>query len=104
MRVIYKDHKASFVELLETDNCVSLHFKVLGISPKRMNNLFPLNTSSNNNIRNRSTFNLRPAHSVQNGTEVLSHLAPKIWELILNDIKTFDFLPEFKHGRIIEKD
>ena len=41
---------------------------------------------------------LASVNSVYNGTELLSHLAPKIWELVLNDIKALEPLSEFKNS------
>ena len=48
------------------------------ISSGIIEDIFPLNTSSNYIIKNRSTFNLRSVNSVDNGSETLSHLAPEI--------------------------
>ena len=63
-----------------------------------MKDVFPLNTSSNCNIRNRLTFYSRPINSVYKGTESLSHLASKKWELVLYVIKPFDSLSKFKNA------
>ena len=110
MRVTYEDQKASFEELLEMESSESVHYKSLqwlaielymvfnGISPDTMKDLFPLKTSSNYNIRNRSTFYSRPVNLVDNVTESLSRLAPKIWELVSNDIKALDSQSEFKNA------
>ena len=74
-----------------------------GISLDIMKDVFPLNTSPNYNIRNGSTFSSRPVNSVYNGTESISHLASKIWELVPSDIKTLAPLPEFKkYDKIME--
>ena len=109
LRLTYKDHKGSFEELFEMSSSVSVHYKNLqslttelynvfsGISPDIMKDAFLLNTSSDYNIRNRSTFQSRPINSVYNGTESLSHLAPKIWEHVPNDIKALDSLPQFQN-------
>ena len=37
-------------------------------------------------------------NSVYSGTELLSHLVPKIWELVPNDIKALGPLPKFKNA------
>ena len=83
-------------------NSVPVHYKNLqclttelykvfsGISPDVVKDVFPLNTSSNNNIRNRSTFYSSPVNSVYKATVSLSHLAPKIREFVPNDIKALD--------------
>lgn len=63
-----------------------------------MKEVFPLNTPSNYNIKNRLTFHLRPVDSVYDITESISGLAPKTWELVYNDIKALYALPEFKNA------
>ena len=35
-----------------------------------------------------------PVNLVYNGAELLLHLAPKIWELVPNDVKAFDPVPD----------
>ena len=37
------------------------------------------------NLRTNSSFAVRPVHSVYHGTESLSFLGPKIWELVPED-------------------
>ena len=107
--VTYNDSSSSFEELLERDNSVSVHnrnihiclaielYKVFsGICPDIMEDVFPLSTSSNYDIRSRRTFTTRSVKTVYYGTESLSYLAPKVWELIPNNIKSFENLPKFK--------
>ena len=57
------------------------------ISLDAMKDVFPLNTSSNYNIKNKSTYYSKSVISVYNGTELLLHLPLNIWELVPNDIK-----------------
>ena len=47
-------------------------------------------------IRNRETFYTRPVKSVYKGTDSLSFLAHKIWELISKGIKSIDSLSALK--------
>ena len=54
-----------------------------------MKEVFPLNTSSNYNIKNRLTFHLRPVDSVYDITESISGLAPKNGSLFLMTSKHF---------------
>ena len=108
LRVVYNNNQNTFQELLDMDNSVSIHHKNLqclaielykifnGISPDIMKDVFPLNTSSNYDIRNRPTFSTRRVRSVFNSTESLSYLAPKIWELIPERIKAAESLSNFK--------
>ena len=108
LRVVYNNNQNTFEELLELDNSVSIHYKNLqclaielykifnGISPDIMKNVFPLNTSSTYDIRNREIFYTRPVKSVYHGTESLSYLAPEIWELVPESIKSAESLSVFK--------
>ena len=63
-----------------------------------MKDVFPLNTSANYNIKNRSTFYSRPVNSVYSGTEPLSHLVLKVWEHVPNDSKALDPLSELRNA------
>ena len=108
LRVTYNDGLSLFEELLETDNSVSVHnrniqclaielYKVFNdICPDIMKDVFPLSTSSNYDIRSRRTFTTRPVKTVYYGTGSLSYLAPKVWELIPNNIKSLENLSKFK--------
>ena len=92
---------SSFTDLFGIDNSVSVHHRhvqalatelyefVNGLSPKLASGCFKLNNMIVYNPRNRSTFYPRPVRIVLHGTESLSYLGPKIWELVPSDIKTF---------------
>ena len=67
-----------------------------GICPDIMKDVFPLSTSSNYDIRSRRIFTTRSVKTVYYRTESLSYLAPKVWELIPNNIKSLENLPKFK--------
>ena len=81
-----------------TDNSVSVHFRnvqalaielykvVNGFSPDIMKDVFPLNENSCYNTRNKITFHSRQIRTVHIGSETLSHLALKIWELVPEEI------------------
>ena len=89
------------------DNSVSFHHRNLhcfttelykkfkNTSPDIMKDIFPLNTSSIYDARNRQTFYTRPAKLVYKDTELLSSLTPKICELIPESIKSIDLLSTF---------
>ena len=88
------DNKSSFTHLLEIDNLVSVHHRniqvlltelykfVNSLSSKLLSDSLKLNNLTVYNIRNRSTFYSRPVRTVLHGTESLSHLTRKIWELV----------------------
>ena len=106
--IVYNDNQSTFEELLEKDNTVSVHqrnlqflaiesYKVAnGISPDLMKEVFPLNDDSGYNLRNKRTFKSRRVKSMRYGTDSLAYLAPKIWELVPNEIKAVESLASFK--------
>ena len=99
LQIVYSDNKSSFDELLETDNSVSVHHRniqflatelykiVNGLSPEIMKEAFPFNENTSYNTRNKRKVHSRSINSVTIGSETLSHLAPKIWELVPVEIK-----------------
>ena len=99
LQIVYSDNKSSFDELLETDNSVSVHHRniqflatelykiVNGLSPEIMKEAFPFNQNTSYNTRNKRKVHSRSINSVTIGSETLSHLAPKIWELVPVEIK-----------------
>ena len=98
LRIVYNNNTSTYEELLETDNSVSVHFRnvqalaielykvVNGFSPDIMKDVFPLNENSCYNTRNKITFHSRQIRTVDIGSETLSHLALKIWELVPEEI------------------
>ena len=110
LHIIYNDNTSSFTDLLEIDNPVSVHHRniqvlatelykfVNGLSPKLARE-FKLNNMTVYNTRNRSTFYSRPVPTILHGTELLSHLGPKIWELVPSDMKNLSTLTAFKKAR-----
>ena len=108
LRIIYNGNTSSFTDLWEIGNSVSVHHRniqvlatelykfVNGLSPKLVGDCFKLNNVTVYNTRNRSTFYSRPVRTVLHGTESLSRLGPKIWELVPSDIKNLSTLTAFK--------
>ena len=99
LRIIYNDNTSSFTDFLEIDNSVSVHHRnililateqykfVNGLSPKQVSDCFKLNNMTMYNTRNKSTFYSWSVRTVFYGRESLSHLRPKIWELVPSDMK-----------------
>ena len=104
LRIVYKDYNLSFDSLLEKSGSVKIHhrnlqtlpteiYKVMhDLSPTLMNEIFQLKNSTYN-LRKNTTRNVR---SVYYGTETISYLGPKIWELVPNEIKNSTSLSIFK--------
>ena len=89
LRIVYKDNKSSFQELLDKDKGVTIHVKnvrTLAVEMFEVSNNYSTSLMSeifdkrNNvsNFRNPSEFARRNVLSVFNGTESISFLGPKI--------------------------
>ena len=99
LRIVYQDSKSTFEELLIKNESFTIHIRNIqslaielykiwyGLSPKIMNMVFPLNTSSS--YPGESDFVTRNVKKVSHGTETLAHLGPKIWSLVPADMKKF---------------
>ena len=106
LRLVYNDNVSSFNELLNTDKSVTIHernlqelaieiFKVLnGLSPKFKEEVF----SVKRNIKycSKFIFNSRNIRTVRYGTETISYIGPKLWQMIPSDIRDSKTLQEFK--------
>ena len=109
LQIVYNNNPSTYEEPLETDNSVSVHFRniqalaielykvVNGFSPDIMKDVFPLNENSFYNTRNKITFHSRHIRTVHFGSETLSHLAPKTWELLPEEIKKLESVASFKN-------
>ena len=107
LRLVYKDSKLTFEELLEKDNSFTIHHRNLqklatemykvanNLSPTIMKNIFP-DTINPYDLRNKNPFLSTNIHSVFNGTETISFRGPKIWALVPEEIKESKSLTEFK--------
>ena len=84
----------AFNALLEKDGSVSIHernIKVLAtemfkvsknLAPSQMHEIFKLKDQSQYNLRYTSLFSRPLVKSVYKGTEILSFLGPKIWNIL----------------------
>ena len=100
--MIYHLH---FKTCLKKDNSVSIHhrivqalaagiFKVKNNAPEIMKELFAPKMSPYD-LRNNS-FKRRRVNSVWHGSESVSYLGPKIWDLVPSEIKESESLNTFK--------
>ena len=109
LQIVCNNNTSTYKELLETDNSISVHFgnvqslaielyKVVnGFLPDLMKDVFPLSENLCCNTRNR-TFHSRNIRTVHFGSETLSHLALKIWELVPGEIKKLKSVASFKNA------
>ena len=107
LRITYQDNTSTFQELLNKDNSVSIHHRNLqvlatemfkihrGLSPEILRETSVSKTSLYNLGRN-DNFEKRKVHSVYQGTESLSFLGPKIWDLVPVELKQPETLYFFK--------
>ena len=98
LRIVYRDQKSSFCELLDKDGSVTIHerniqslaielYKVWhGLSPEIMNLVFPVNEGKR--YPGQNVFVSRNVKKVNQGTETLAYLGPKIWLLVPSSWKT----------------
>ena len=108
LRLIYNDKRSSYENLLEKDNSVSIHnkniqalaiemFKVKNkLCPESTSNIFMERTNNHYNLRNLSHFITPQVNTVHHGTESLSYLGPKIWEILPEELKQKKSLNGFK--------
>ena len=108
LRIIYNNKHSNFEELLNKDNCFSIHYSNVDefatelykvardMSPKIMSEVFKLRETASYNLRHTSQFSTDPIHSIYNRTELALYLGPKIWEQIPAEIKNKESYDEFK--------
>ena len=108
--LIYSDRGSSYEELLDKHNSVPIHQKNLqkltiemfktytGMAPQIMNEVFPRNYTLNYNLGRQPEFALRAINTVHSGSESLSFLGSKTWEMLPVDLKNSDSLDSFKSG------
>ena len=107
LRITYNDKPSSFQNLLEKDDSVIIHhrnIKILatetykflqGLSPPLINEIF-VERNNNYSLRGNNVLTRRRVNSVRYGTETVSFLAPKIWDILAKDIKDSESLDIFK--------
>ena len=107
LRVVYKNDKLTFDELLSLDNSVTTHqrnsqklaiemYKAKNhISPIPMQELFSEQIISHD-LRNKRCWQVVNVRTVCNGIESIRYRGPKIWESLPINIKESKSLAEFK--------
>ena len=106
--IVYNDKQSSFNDLLEKDGSVSIHMGniqilatemhklINNLSPPIMNRFFKLNSDSRYNSRQILQVSRSLVKSVYHGTESISYLGSKIWDILPDDHKTIQNLDTFK--------
>ena len=108
LRIIDSDKQSSFEELLEKDGSVSIHQRNLqvlvtemykvrkGFSPAIITELFEHKEEHYYNLRNNAEFSIPAIRTVYHGSESISYLGPKIWNILPDRLKNANSLETFK--------
>ena len=107
LRIVFMDYTSSFVELVKKSGSVSLHHRNLqqlaieiykalnNISSTLMSELFIVKKSKCN-LRNEVVIATNQPSTIKYGINSISHLAPKIWEIIPDEIRSSKTVKIFK--------
>ena len=107
LRIVYTDNNSSFEDLLKKSGSVTIHhrnlqhmaieiYKALNdLSSSLMTEVFFVKEKIYN-LRNKNALFSKTPHSTKYGINTVSRLAPKIWEIIPNEIRSCKSLNQFK--------
>ena len=107
LRLVHNDNTSSFYELLQKDNSFTIHHRNIQklalemyrvkhrIAPKIICELFN-EANVPYNLRQDVSFRSYNVKTVLYGTETLSYLGPKIWNLVPPDIRDCATEPNFR--------
>ena len=107
LRIVFRDYKSTFQQLLKENNSVSMHQRNLQIlaikifktknsfNPVIMEDVFKFKNLTYN-FRNVEILNISNVNSVKYGTATITSLGAKIWKILPNDYKELTFLSTFK--------
>ena len=107
LRLVYNDKSSSFRELLERDNSVTIHerniqvllteiFKVKsGAAPQIMEEIFKFKDHSYR-LRKNNSIERQIIKSRKYGSETVSNLEAKVWDIQLENIKKAESFQETK--------
>ena len=108
LRLIYNNKNSSYEELLTKDGSVSIHhgnihalatefYKIKNeMLPKLFTEIFARETESYYNLRRCNDFRIPSIRIVYQGSERVSFLGPKIWNILPDEIKQQTSLNSFK--------
>ena len=108
LRIVYNDKLSSFQNLLDQDRSVSVNTRSLhtlaiemykvskSIAPKIFADIFSCNSRGNYDLRYQSEFSRPLVKSLFDGTETISYLDQRIWDLVPLEMKQKESLTVFK--------
>ena len=108
LRIVYQDKQSSYENLLVKDGTVSMHHRNIqalaiemckikkDLSTEILSNILTQRTQNHYSLRNASDFQIPFVRTVYHGTERISYLGPKIWDIVPAEIKNAISLNSFK--------
>ena len=108
LRIVYQDKQSSYENLLVKDGTVSMHHRNIqalaiemykiknDLSTEILSNIFTQRTQNHYSLRNASDFQIPFVQTVYHGTESISYLGPKIWDIVPAEMKNAISLNSFK--------
>ena len=96
LRIVYNDHFSPFEELLSKDKSVIVHQRNLQRPATEMYKILIEIKANYYNTGNAPTFSSRNIKTVRYGLQIISYMAPKIWNLVPKEMKQIPTLNEFK--------
>ena len=115
LRIVYSDKTSDFSELLENDCSVSIHYENIqqlatdnftvskDLYPEIVKGMLQFRKEIPYNLRQRSQLYIPPVRTAFSGTESITFLGPKIWELIPDEMIELESLWEFKKAIKLRK-
>ena len=109
LRVTYQNYQSSFLLLLQNDKSVTIHQRNLQVlateifktkndlSLEIMNNIFEFKEPSYSLRSKGNYFVRRNVKTTDYGVQSIKYLAPKIWDLVPDQIEDSGSLTKFKH-------
>ena len=109
LRITFQDYKFTFFQLLQKDNSVAIHQRILqvlpteifkaknNLSPETMKYVFELKEPSYSLCSKGNYFVRRNVKTTHYGIQSIKYLAPKIWDFVPELIKHRGSLTKFKH-------
>ena len=94
--------------MLQKDSSISIHHKSIQalaiemfkvkhkLCPENTSDIFMERTNNHYSLRNRPDFITPQVNSIFHGTESVSYLGPKIWDIVLEEFKHKKSLNSFK--------
>ena len=104
LRIVYNSKSSSFQDLFDKDNSVTIHHQksrcrniqsFRRLSSPLLNKVF-IKQNCNYNLWGNNFLNTQRVNSVGYGTESVSFLAPKIWDILPKEINNSEMLHAFK--------